>query len=108
MARRKNTNVTLTGISPVYRHLHRQALAAIAEYDDPQRLEHHRQLVADGIARPLDDILRFHRERAAACERLSPITVSRFELSRWFEGLPEGVWSFTLHPDGTGTENRSN
>ncbi|MBT2497128.1 hypothetical protein J7E45_16065 [Microbacterium sp. ISL-59] len=102
MARRKSTVSAPTGISPAYQHLHERALAAIAEYDDPRRMEQHRVLVAEGIARPLDDLLRFHRERAEACEREEPITVSRFELSRWFKDLPEGVWSFTLHADGTG------
>lgn len=102
MARRKSAVSAPTGISPVYLHLHMQALAAIAEYDDPRRTEQHRQLVVEGIARPLDDLLRFHRERAEACERQGPITVSRFELTQWFSDLPEGVWSFVLHPDGTG------
>lgn len=107
MARRKSMVSAPTGISPVYQRLHDGALAAIAEYDDPRRMEQHLQLVADGIARPLEDLLRFHRERVEACERGEPITVSRFELSRWFTDLPEGVWSFILHADGTGSEGAS-
>lgn len=102
MARRKSTASAPTGISPAYLHLHDQALAAIAEYDDPRRVEQHRVLVAEGIARPLEDLLRHHRERADACARHESITVSRFELTRWFNDLPEDAWSFTLHADGTG------
>ena len=89
MARRKSTVSARTGVSPVYLHLRDQSLAAIAECDDPRRMEQHRQLVAEGIARPLDDLLRFHRGRVEACERQVPITVSRFELSRWFKYSPK-------------------
>lgn len=106
MARRKQGAVIHTGVvAPVYRHLHARALAEIARYEDPTFRETHERFVEEGLARPLAELLRPHQARVAACERREPITVARFEISRWFKDLPENVWSFTLYPDGTGGLN---
>lgn len=108
MARRKKGAVVDPGaVAPVYRHLHARAVATINRYEDPSFRETYGKFVAEGLARPLTELLRPHQARVAACERREPITVARFEISRWFKDLPDNVWSFTLYPDGTGGLNLS-
>lgn len=100
MPRPKSESPHVGNVADVYEYLHQRALREIEGLKAGADVVE--ILFNDGIGRPLDVMLQPYQERADACARREPLNVGRWELTRWFDDLPDGVWSFTLNPDGSG------